>query len=152
MKKLLFTFMLAMLGMAIMAQTTAVTKQTATVSKDYYTYKYIGNTAVDTLGAVRDSIVYPIYVESPNPTYYDFKIRLHELVSACNINVKLQAKKFISDDWADVASRAYKGAGTDTSILFTQVSTLQHYNYYQIILIRSANKARLTDLTAVFKR
>ena len=152
MKKLLLILVLFSLSLGVMAQKTALTKQTATVGKEYYTYKYTGLTSVDTLGAVRDSILYPIYLECPNPTYYDFKIRLHETVSACNISVKLQAKKYITDSWTDVTNRSYKGVGTDTSILFTQTSSLQHYNYYQILLIRAANKAKLTDITAVFKR
>lgn len=152
MKKILLILVLFSLSLGVMAQTTALTKQTAIVTKDNYTYKYNGVASVDTLGATRDSILYPIYVECASPTYYDFKIRLHELTSACNISVKLQAKKFIGDSWTDVTNRSYKGAGTDTTILFSQVSTLQHYNYYQLLLIRVANKAKVTDLTGVFKR
>ena len=152
MKKLLLILVLFSLSLGVMAQTTALTKQTATVTKENYTYKYTGVASVDTLGATRDSILYPIYVETANPTYYDFKIRLHEVTSPCNISVKLQAKKYLSDSWTDVTNRSYKGVGTDTSILFTQVSTLQHYNYYQLVLIRSAKTARVTDLTGVFKR
>jgi len=151
MKKLIFLLAFFALGFVAMAQTTAVTKTLFKITPTSYVYQYTGQTA-DTLGAVRDSILIPLYVETSAPTFYDFKVRLHENVSACNIAVQLQGKKYGTDSYSTITSATYKGVGTDTTILFTQTTTAQHNNYYQLVFIRAANKAKITDIVGVFKR
>lgn len=151
MKKLIFLLSFIMVGFIATAQTTAVTKSLFKIPTTAYIYQYVG-TASDSLGAVRDSILFPLYVESFNPTWYDFKVRIHEVVSPCNVAVQLQGRKFSTDSWSTITTTTYKGVGTDTSILFNQTTTLQHYNYYQLVFKRASNKAKITDITAIFKR
>lgn len=152
MKRIIFLLSFMMIGLFVQSQTTFLEKPVYKVTKDAYTYKYEGRVAVDSLTVKRDSIAYPIYLESPNPTWYDFKIHLDEITSPARITTKLQGKKFLEDTWADVTSKVYYGGGTDTTILFNQTTTLQHYNYYRLLFIHTNNKANVGMLTGVFKR
>lgn len=98
MKRLIFLLAFLAVGFVAMAQTTAVTKPVFKIPESSFVYQYVGQT-IDTLGAVRDSIIFPLYLVSIAPTFYDFKVRLHENVSPCNVAVQLQGKKFTSDSW-----------------------------------------------------
>ena len=151
MKRLVLLLSFILVSTIVFSQKTALEKTLFKVPQTSYIYQYTGATR-DTLGAVQDSILIPLYIECPNPTYYDFKVRIHENVSACNVAVQLKGKKYSTDTYTTITTLTYKGVGTDTTLLFTQVSTLQHYNYYQLVFKRVANKAKITDIVGVFKR
>jgi uncharacterized protein YxeA len=121
-------------------------------ANDYLMY-YTG-VATDTITTNQDSVAVAWYVKKPEATYYDFIFKLNEATAGGKATVKLQAKKFAVQAWSDVTSVTYYGAGStgaDTTILFTQTSTKQFYNYYRFLVVSVAAKTKITSISGCLK-
>jgi hypothetical protein len=95
---------------------------------------------------------YTIYKESSMPVKYDFKVSCDSVGGTYKrVPIVLKAKKFLSDDWTTVTTVAWT-TGKDTVKTFTQSTTAQQYQYWQIY-IKSDSKGfifKIPELSAKF--
>lgn len=138
---LIATVLLAVLGLR------AQTGQT--VQTDKYYISTVGNSA-DTVGATSTTWYKAYEVQVPQQLFYNFKVKVLETTTfACTI--KLQGKIFDTDTYADITTITYAGAGTDTTVAFTQVSTKQNYRFYKVLVTRTAGKGSVSSIKGSFK-
>lgn len=114
-------------------------------------YKFNG-TAADT------SSVYTTWnkIISPNATFalfYNFAVKITEVTATTNVSVALQGAKFDNGSYATIGSAVrYYGGGSDTTILFSQESTKQFYNYYKVLITPANGKVKTTYIRAYFRK
>jgi hypothetical protein len=143
MKKIVLFIMLAV-SMA------AISANELTLNDGKLYYKYDG-TAADT------SSVYTTWnkIVAPNATYalfYNFAVKITEVTATTATDVTLQGMKFDNGTYVPIDTVRYYGTGADTTILFTQESTKQFYNYYKIISKPANGKVKTTYIRAFFRK
>lgn len=144
MKKVILLVCAILLTFAVSAQ------KTIKLSPTVYAVEYTG-VAADSISATDTAFTYDVEVNKPNALFYNFKVKLTELASPCNMVVSVMGKYFIDDEYTPITSATYTGAGTDTTIVFTQNTTAQFYRYYRVKVVYGDKKAKVSYYKLYFK-
>lgn len=147
MKKLISILILSALVVVISAQSTLLTKTEQTISDPAWVYNWKLST-VDSLGAVQDSIIYPMFINTSDSIRFHVNIKITEITSPANVSVKVRGYNFKNQTPTDLATARYYGVGTDT----TFSRSVPNYNFYDVLFIRNANKARVSNIGVYYKK
>jgi len=142
MKKLLLVTMLFAFAFA-QAQTILPVKT--------YIYTYTG-VATDTVGSGTTTWNKAIQLNKLDGLYYNAKVKVSDVVDGAACTVKLQGKIFSTDSYTDISTVTWTGAGTDTTILFTQNSNKVYYRYLNFLVTRTAGKLKVDYINLSLKR
>jgi len=142
MKKLLLVTMLFAFAFA-QAQTILPVKT--------YIYTYTG-LATDTVGSGTTTWNKAIQLNKLDGLYYNAKVKVSDVVAGAACTVKLQGKIFSTDSYTDISTVTWTGAGTDTTILFTQNSSKVYYRYLNFLVTRTAGKLKVDYINLSLKR
>jgi hypothetical protein len=145
MKKILF-----LICLVAFIFSSATAQKSIKLAPNVYAVEYTGVTA-DSISATDTAWTYDIQVNKANATFYNLKLKLTELSSPCIMTVSLMGKIYVDDDYTTIGSHQYLGAGTDTSLLFTQNTTAQFYRYYRVKVVYGDKKAKVSYFKIYFK-
>jgi hypothetical protein len=128
MKKLIVIFVLVALATVGYSQRTINRTVTASNYADTYT------TDIALLG--NDTILnYAINFQTPDKYYYDGVVELKSVAVTKGASVQLQGKLWDSDAYANIGSAVvWAGTTADTTIAFTQHTTLQKLQYLKYVI------------------
>lgn len=121
-----------------------------TLNVDSYYDIYTG-LATDTVSQTRTWNMY----FAPNKgerLFYDFRVKLTEVVATTQTAVALQGKKMDTDSWSTITTLNYKGTGTDTTLVFAETSTASFYRFFNILITPSSGKVKPTFIKVAFKK
>jgi hypothetical protein len=143
MKRTILFIMLCIATLAVSAQ-----KLTATD----WSYSYVG-VAADTIGAVATTWSKTIDVSAPEQKAVAIQLKLTDKVAGGAATVALQGRVFATDAYSTISTITWTGIGsTDSTITINSGTTLYNYNYYKVLVTRTANKATINSLKLVVKK
>ena len=125
----------------------------STLKSNDWSFMYTGE-ASDTLTTNQDSISVAWFINKPQSQFYDFYVVLDETTAGGQANISLQGKKFKDQAWTNITTTKYWGSlstGADTTILFSQTSTKQFYNYYRVLGVFLATKTKIVEIRGSVK-
>jgi len=152
MKKLILFLCLA-IGFLVNAQIAKVA--TPLDFSTVYFSNYIG-TAVDTLGTVTATTwSYEIPVNKADGLYYVSKIKIADKTTGANgvCTIKWQGKYLATDNYTDITTVQWVGvASTDTTIVFSNVSSKLYYSYFRQLVTNTSGKSKIVYTNNLFKK
>ena len=116
-----------------------------------YIHEYTG-IAADTVGTVDSIWNYTVQLNKREGVYYNANVKVQDVTAGAACKVILRGKMFDTDSWATIETKAWKGGGTDTIVLFTQNTNKIYYRYLDFKLSGTANKAKLSYLKLSLKK
>ena len=144
MKKFILLFALLIGFISVNAQTN---KQVTVTGFTEYT----GVATADTVGGTVTTWNKPILIDRQDAVLYYIKAKVTETAGfACTI--KLQGKYFAADTFTDITTITYKGAGTDTTAIFSEASTAIKYRYVNVLVTRTSGTGKVSFVKASFKK
>lgn len=144
MKKFILLLM-ALVTLSVSAQTT--TKLTA----PQYFYKYTG-LATDTVGAVGTTWSKAILLNKSTALYYTVSVKVADQTAGAKCSVKLQGKIFDADNYSDITTITWYGGGTDSTLVFQNISTRVYYRYFRVYVTQIANKAKVSAINVSLRK
>ncbi|MFZ4798265.1 MAG: hypothetical protein ACOYMA_12285 [Bacteroidia bacterium] len=142
MKKLIMFLMLCV------AFTLSAQKITPTV----WSYAYTG-IASDTIGAVTTTWTKSVEIATPYQSSYVVQLKISDKVAGAAATVVLKGKNFATDTYATITTVTWTGTGsTDSVITFNSTTNKYNYNYLQVLVTRTANKATINWFKAYVKQ
>lgn len=140
-KIILFAFLL--IGVSVFSQ-----KLTPTV----WNYTYAG-VATDTIGVGTTTWSKSIEVACPYQASYVIQVKVSDRAAGGAATVALKAKNFAADAYTTLTTVTWTGIGsTDSIITFNSTTNKYNYNYYQVLVTRTASKATINWLKAYVKQ
>lgn len=141
--KKVFLLAFLLVGISVFSQ-----KFTPTV----WSYTYAG-VATDTIGAGTTTWSKAVEVAIPNQASYVFQVKLSDRGAGGAASVVLKAKNFASDAYSTLTTVTWTGVGsTDSVITFNSTTNKYNYNYYQVLITRTANMATVNWFKAYVKQ
>lgn len=146
MKKIIFIFAL-LLSIGAGA---AVTSPAVELDRDGWYDKFTG-TSADTSSVynVWSKIIMP---NKPDRLFYDFRVKVTEVSATTNTSIVLKGKKMAGDAWTPIDTIQYYGAGTDTTVIFSEVSTAVFWRFLQVYIAPANGKVKTTTIETAFKK
>lgn len=149
MKKILALVILFVSFVAVSAQTS---KQVTLKPAQYY-FTYTGVAADNVNAATKDSTWNMIVrLNKSDGVLYNVKVKVADLTAGATAKVILQGRNFATDSWTTIISIAWKGGGTDTTVVFSNVSSKIYYRHLNVKLSGTAQKAKLSNIDLSIKK
>lgn len=138
--------------LAIMFVTIVTIAQTNTVISRVNNYfEYTGVATADTVGGTVTTWNKPILLSGEEALFYYSKVKVTETADfACTI--KLQGKYFDSDTFTDITTINYTGVGSDTTAIFSELSTAVKYKHFNILVTRTAGTGKVSFVKFMCKK
>lgn len=118
-------------------------------------HEYAG-VAADTLGTVTaTTFSYAIPINKPDGVYYVGKIKVSDKTTGAAgvCTIKLQGKYFDADSYTDITTISWTGVGsTDTTAIFTNVSTKTYYRTYRFLVTNTSGKSKVDFVKLLIKK
>jgi hypothetical protein len=114
-------------------------------------YTYTG-VAADTIGGTQTTWYKDVEFSSGYLNTVAFTLKLSDRAAGCTATIALQAKSFGTDSYTPIYSFTWAGGGTDTTVTFNSNSTKYGYNYYRVLVTRTASKGTINNLRLFVKR
>lgn len=143
MKKFLALGIFLVSVLAVSAQTS---KQ-ITLKPEQYILSYTGVAADSVNSATKDSTWNMVVrLNKGAKLRYNAKVKVGDLTAGATAKVILQGRNFATDAWTTITTVVWKGAGTDTTAVFTGVSADTYYRHLNFKLSGTANKAKILKI------
>lgn len=145
-------FALVILFVSFVAVSAQTSKQVTLKPAQYYlTYTGI---AADSINAATADSTWNLVVRlnKGDGVLYNAKVKVQDLTAGATAKVILQGRNFATDSWTTITTTAWKGGGTDTTVLFTNVSSKVYYRHLNFKLSGTANKAKLSYINLSIKK
>lgn len=149
MKRILIALLLSVVYLGVSAQVTAKTYGTKTITPTAFSFT-MGGTDGDSIGLVQDTLVIPIQFNLADSVKAFYRVKITEVTSPARIILQHQSKKHNLDTYTTRTTITYTGVGADSTMYFKSQAPNLSDPYHRILLIRSANKAKLTDASGWF--
>ena len=117
---------------------------------DFYTV--VKGSPEDTIGATQTSITKTYLINQSDALLYNITAKISDYAAGFTGTVVLKAKANIYSPWVTISTTTYTGAGTDTTITLSEVTTKKTYYIYQLVFNRTASKGKLDTLILSFKK
>lgn len=149
MKKFLLFAILLISSVVVFSQTS---KQ-VTLKPAQYFLTYTG-VAADSINASTADSTWNMVVRlnKGDGVLYNAKVKIQDLTAGATAKIILQGRNFATDSWTTITTTAWKGGGTDTTVLFTNVSSKVYYRHLNFKLSGTANKAKLSYINLSVKK
>lgn len=129
---LIFAMLIMAIGLSAQKLTTQV-----------WNYSYAG-VATDTIGAGNTTWSKVITVVVPYPVAYVFQVKVSDRAAGAAATVALQAKNFATDAYSTLSTVTWTGVGsTDSVITFDSGTNKLKYNYYKLLVTRTASSCNV---------
>lgn len=149
MKKFFIFGILAIMSAVVFSQTS---KQVTLKPAQYY-LMYTGIAADSINAATKDSTWNMVVrLNKGDGVLYNAKVKVQDLTAGATAKIILQGRNFATDSWTTITTKAWKGGGTDTTVLFTNVSSKIYYRHLNFKLSGTANKAKLSYINLSIKK
>jgi hypothetical protein len=112
--------------------------------------------AADTLGTVTATTwSYAVPVNKSDGLYYVAKLKVSDKTTGAAgvCAIKLQGKYFNADAYTDITTISWTGVGsTDTTAVFTSVSSKVYYRYLRVLVTNSSGKSKIDYYKILIKK
>lgn len=130
----------------------AISLSAQKITEKVWSYAYTG-VSTDTIGAGTTTWTKSVQVVLPYPVAYVFQVKVSDRGAGGAATVALKAKNFATDAYSTLTTVTWTGVGsTDSVITFNSTTNKHNYNYYQVLVTRTANKATVNWLKAYVKK
>lgn len=129
---------------------TAQDKQ-ITLGNDTWYYQFSVGAATDTIGSSDTTYYLQWLTNKDMGLLYNVKTKLTEVSGTATVAVSIQGKVHSDDSWSNIATQTYYGAGSDTTLVFTQTSTAQFYRYFRLYYDCTTSAQKVKISTAYIK-
>ena len=149
MKKILVMAFLLVSVISLQAQKS---KQTTLKPQQFY-FTYTGVAADSINAATKDSTWNMVVrLNKGDGVLYNAKFKVQDLTAGATAKLILQGRNFATDNWTTITTTVWKGGGTDTTVLFTNVSSKVYYRHLNFKLSGTANKAKVSKIDLSIKK
>ena len=122
-----------------------------TLDPTIYFVEYTGVVS-DTVGVGTTTWSYPLLLNKTEGLYYNAKVKVQDVAAGAACTVKLQGKYFSDDAYSDITTYTWYGGGTDTTVVFTGNTNKIYYRYLNILVTRTASKAKVNYVKLSIKK
>ena len=119
--------------------------------KNTYIWSYTGlstDTATTSVGTVSKYVL----LNKPDGFFYTVKVKVSDSSAGATGTIKLQGKQFSNDSFTDITTITWKGGGTDTTVIFQNISTKLYWRYLKVLVTPTANRIKLTKIDASLRK
>lgn len=135
------------------AASQAQTNTTPITRSDFYG-KVIAGTVLDTIGATQTSITKTFFINQSDMLTYAITTKISDYTTGSNLTgtVVLSGRLNEYSPWVTLTTVTYAGAGTDSTITFSESSTAKAYYLYKLVYTRTAGKGKIDYVLPTFKK
>ena len=131
---------------------TMVALQAQKLAANEWSYSYVG-VASDTIGAVATTWTKTLDVSAPEQKAVAIQLKLSDRGAGGAATVALQGRVFATDAYSTISTITWTGIGSvDSTITINSTTTKYNYNYYKVLVTRTANKATINSFKVIVKK
>ena len=143
MKKILFLLVALIAIVSVNAQK---------VVEPNWAYTYAG-ASTDTIGVGTTTWNKTVSFSTPMQSAYVAQLKISDFTAGATATVALQAKCFETDAYSTLTTVTWTGINsTDSIITFNSTTAKNNYNYYKVLVTRTASKATINWFKIYIKK
>lgn len=148
--KKIFILLLVVVSISVKAQLNNTdTDYLTTFTLKKFTHTFTGENR-DTISATR-TLNAPYFVNFGTGYLFDFHVKIDTVSGTVVDTIKIQGRKWLTQDWETLQTKVISITGADTNIYFEQNDTTQFNDYIRVLMTGGTGTSKINTVESTLR-